>query len=126
MEIKQTSCAEIPAKELAKWVAEKGEDTYWTVDGDPVLTGRLSVPCPGDELASEVRSVGKTLLVFDPRPDTQVRGRMISASELDDFVESEELGTSVLQLCWKGSETVWLLIEDEETSKSVARENSAS
>ena len=126
MELKQTSYSEVPAEELAKWLDDQGEDIYWTVDGDPELTGRLSVPCPGDELASQIRSIGKTLLVFDPRRESQARRGVIAASELDGFVESEELGTSVLQLCWKGSETVWLLIEDEETSESVGRETSAS
>lgn len=126
MELKQTSYGELPAEELAKWLDDQGEDTYWTVDGDPELTGRLSVPCPGDELASEIRSIGKSLLVFDPRHGTQAGPAVIKASELDGFVESEELGTSVLQLCWKGSDTIWLLIEDEETSESVGREAPAS
>jgi hypothetical protein len=35
----------LPARELAAWIEQQGADTWWNVDGDSILTGRLSFPC---------------------------------------------------------------------------------
>jgi hypothetical protein len=106
---------EYSAGELAKWLDEQ-RDAYWTVDGDPLLSGRLSVPCPSDELASEIRSVNKPLIVLGPpsMPPTAKR------PSLDELVETEELGTNVLQIHWKDSDRLWLLIRDKETETSIS------
>lgn len=122
MELLQRRSTEISAKELAGWIDEQGGSTYWTVDGDPLLAGRLSLPCPGDELASELRKINKPLLVFDP---PGLSHPSAAPPKLDDLVEREELGTRVLQFQWKGSDSIWLLIEDEETSESASRETSS-
>jgi hypothetical protein len=122
MELLQRRSTEISAKELAGWIDEQGGSTYWTVDGDPLLAGRLSLPCPGDELADELRKINTPLLVFDP---PGLSHPSAAPPKLDDLVEREELGTRVLQFQWKGSDPIWLLIEDEETSESASRETSS-
>ncbi len=121
MGLLQQRRVEIQAKELAAWLHKQGDNVYWTVDGDPLLAGRLSFPCPGDELASRLCKIGQPLLVLEPTEASHPSGVDMSAHQLDELVEREELGTRVLQLQWKGSELNWLLIEDEETSESMAR-----
>ena len=61
---------EVAAGELAAWLEQQGEDRWWTVDGDPLLTGRLAFPCPADELAPELRKIGRPLLVQAKKDDT--------------------------------------------------------
>ena len=118
MELLQRNSSEIQAEDLACWLEQKGTSIYWTVDGDPLLAGRLSLPCSGDKLARELRKVKKPLLVIAPVRKACLSSSGSATSNLDDLVEHEELGTRVLQLQWKGSDLTWLLIEDEETSMS--------
>ncbi len=126
MDTKQGSYLEIGAEELAKWLGEgDNPDLYWTVDGDRVLSGMLSFPCPGDELAGALRSIGKPLMVLDREEHFQGAKEPLSSSDLDSLVEEEELDTRVLQFQWKGSNTEWILIEDEETSESESNEVSS-
>jgi len=124
MELQHGSYYEIAADELAKWLDDQGDEAYWTVDGDPVLSGRLSFPCPGDELAAALREIGSPLFVFDPADTGQLDKGIVDASRLGELVDEEELETRVLQLCWKDSNRIWLLVEDEETSESEWREAS--
>ena len=121
MDTKQGSYLEIAAQELAKWLCDD-PDIYWTVDGDPILSGMLSLPCPGDELAEALRKVDKPLMILDRKECLQGRGEPVRASDLDSLVETEELDARVLQFCWKGSDIEWILIEDEETSESTSDE----
>ena len=125
MELLQRKSSEIQAKELADWLIQQGSDVYWTVDGDPLLAGRLSLPCPGDELADALHAIDRPLLVFAPVVATRPSDAGSAMPKLDDLVETEELGTRVLQLQWKGSNQIWLLIEDEETSESASQEGSS-
>jgi hypothetical protein len=124
MVLLQPTSIEIQAKDLADWLVQQGADIYWTVDGDPLLAGRLSLPCPGDELAEELRKVGRPLSVFYPVAATCASDTKSARPKLDDLVETEELGTRVLQLQWKDADPIWLLIEDKETSASMSRETS--
>jgi len=125
MGTKQGSYVEIAADKLAEWLC-KDPDLYWTVDGDPQLSGMLSFPCPGDELADALRRIGKPLLVFDREDRFQGRGTPVSSSDLDSLVEEKELDARVLQLRWEDSDIEWILIEDEETSESEDEETSES
>ncbi len=98
----------IDYREIADWL-RRDPDRYWTVDGDPVLGSMLNFPATGGELADAVESLAVDLLVFEHVPHS---------SDLDDCVETEELGTRVLKLRWaNGSE--WILIEDPETTDAV-------
>jgi len=115
----------IDAEELAKWLC-LNSDLYWTVDGDPVLSGMLSLPCPGDELAGALRKIGTSLMVLDRDARLQERAGPIGASDLDGLVETEELDARVLQFRWNDSDVEWLLIEDEETSVSASADATSS
>src|SRR5436309_12319138 len=78
---------ELRSTELAKWLEQQPADRWWTVDGDPLLTGRLSFPCPGDELAAELRKINKLLLVSAKEEMTDAHGQLIPAEKLDKLVE---------------------------------------
>lgn len=130
MSIEDAPYFEIPASELAAWIEDQGQDHWWTVDGDPELSGRISFPCPGDELAAELRRIGKPLLVADQTQQESEHGKVLGRHDLDRL--AGRLGNNLqikgssptwvndrlFFLSWKGSPTEWLLIEDEETSES--------
>jgi hypothetical protein len=119
----------IAAPELAAWLEGLGMDRWWNVNGDPLLTGRLSFPCPADELATELRRINRTLLVEDRRKAASGHGEQILARELDGL--ATRLGDNVqgsgksapwandrlLLLGWEDQDDEWLLIEDEETTE---------
>ncbi len=83
MGIKDGPHFEIRSDALADWIDRQGEDRWWTVDGDPLLTGRIAFPCPGDELAAELRRINRRLLirVRNGRPDAD--GREITSNDVD-------------------------------------------
>src|SRR5438105_15767448 len=83
----------ITSSELAVWLERQGIERWWSVDGDPLLTGRLSFPCPADELAEELRRINRTLLVQDRRQPPSGRGEVIVARELDGL--ATRLGDNV-------------------------------
>jgi len=115
---------ELPSIELAKWVEAQGLDCWWNVDGDPLLTGLVSFPCPGDELVTELRRLNRPLLVQVDKADA--RGEPIDAGRIDGVVsrlreaftlrpgapEPRWANDRFLYLCWKGSPVEWMLVED--------------
>jgi hypothetical protein len=119
----------IASSELAAWLEGQGMDRWWNVDGDPLLTGRLSFPCPGDELAAELRRINRTLLIQDRRKPSLGRGEQIVARDLDGLVTRlwENLQTNGTELswtkdrlfflCWEDRGDEWMLVEDEETTE---------
>ena len=120
----------ISSPELAGWLERQGTDRWWNVDGDPLLTGRLSLPCPADELAAELRRINRTLLVQDRRKPPSGRGEQIIAQDLDglatrwgDNVRANGapppwVSDRLFFLCWEDRGDEWLLEEDEETTES--------
>jgi hypothetical protein len=120
---------EIPSSELARWLDEQGADRWWNVDGDPLLTGRLTFPCPTDELASELRKINRPLLAQAPSGEPEATGQSIDASQIGPLVTrfagnlltsgppSKRVNDQVLYLCWKGSPHEWLLVEDSVTAE---------
>ena len=64
MSIRDEPFYTLPAGELAAWIEQQGGDTWWNVDGDSILTGKLSLPSPGDELAEEIRRINRLLLLL--------------------------------------------------------------
>lgn len=113
---------EIHSTELAKWLEQQASDCWWNIDGDPLLTGRLSIPCPSDELATELRSLDRPLLV-DAGGESEAKGQLVDAMH---FARLGKYKRSLLasgplppwgndrffHMCWKGSSRDWLLIED--------------
>lgn len=130
---------EISASELAAWIEQQGADRWWNIDGDPLLTGRVMLPCPGDRLAAEFRRINRPLLVWDKHKDSQSLGQLITREQLDALTSSvgEDFQLAKyavagkepvwwrdrrLFLRWKGADEEWLLIEDTETTKLMREE----
>ncbi len=128
---------ELHSSELAAWLEQQGVDIWWNVDGDPLLTGRLDFPCPADELAAELRTINRPLLVQAPKGDASARGQSIKASELGALATRflgnlhaagplpEWANDRFFYLCWKGSPHEWLLAEDGVTTKEYRDEAAA-
>jgi hypothetical protein len=124
---------EISSAALATWLEQQGPERWWNVDGDPLLTGRLTFPCPTDELAGELQKINRPLLVQAHKDDTLATGQPIGADKLKDVVVSvaesiPRLGPGpmppwgsdrLLYLCWKSSPYEWLLTEDSETAEQM-------
>jgi hypothetical protein len=131
MSIRDEPFYTLPAGELAAWIEQQGGDTWWNVDGDSILTGILSFPCPGDELADELRRINRLLLVQDPQKRREASGQEVDRTALDGLVDYLGKNASIaadrkpawtndrlLYLCWHGSDAEWLLVEDLETTQN--------
>jgi hypothetical protein len=121
---------ELSSAELAAWLEEQGPDRWWTVDGDPLLTGRMTFPCPARYLAAELQKLSRPLLVKAKTDDHAAKGQPMSKDQIDAVVE--RVGSDIhiigegakplwpddriLYLCWKGSINEWLLQEDSEAA----------
>jgi hypothetical protein len=129
MSIQDEPHYELPASALANWIERQGADRWWSVDGDPLLTGLIPFPCPGDELAAELRRIDRPLLVFDRTRNPEARGQVIGEGKLDELVDrlGDDVTTAnrLLYLSWKGSDEDWLLVEDRETTESTREEAAA-
>jgi hypothetical protein len=129
MSIRDEPHYKIASSELATWLEAQGTDRWWSVDGDPLLTGRLSFPCPADELTAELRRINRTLLVQDRRNEPAGRGELIVWRDLDKLAtrlgeNARANGTPapwtndrLFFLCWEDRGEEWLLIEDQETTE---------
>ncbi len=130
---------QINSTELADWIEERGVDQWWFVDGDPLLTGRLSLPCPADELAAELRKINRKLSIQAKTDDAEANGQPITKEKLDELAEKVtsrfRFGNSptfttvddcLLYMCWKGSPHEWLLGEDSRTAAQMNAETVAS
>src|SRR5262245_46068768 len=77
---------EVPSVELAAWLEGQGKHRWWNVDGDPLLTGRLTFPCPAARLAAELKKINRPLLVQARKGDAGARGQTIDTAKLGDTV----------------------------------------
>ena len=103
----------IRSDELADWLASR-PDIWWFIDGDPVLGHRLYTPAPGDELAEEVRKIGKRLLIFDRTEGSTAHGEPISVDRLEGLADRDNNHNNRIFLCcWEDSTDEWLLWEDK-------------
>lgn len=114
----------ISANDLATWIEQLGVERWWTVDGDPLLTGRISFPCSGDELAEEIRAVNLPLVVFEETNEAKA-ACPVDATNLDQLARpawgigsfAEEFAAHrararMLVLAWQRSAHLeWLLVE---------------
>lgn len=120
---------QLSANSLATWIEDQGTEIWWSVDGDPLLMERLDLPCPGDELASELRKINRPLVLDVEGMADDARGQQVTADDLHKLLEGTELDNDllsrryrVLHLSWKGSDVDWLLVEDAKTTESILRE----
>ena len=130
MSIQDEPHYEIPAEELAIWLERQG-DSWWFVDGDPILAVRVSMPCPGEEIAVILRRLKRPLLVLDTSIHPQGKGEVIDNTQLDRLMVRWGDGMTwppgqrplsadnrFLYFSWKGSDDEWMLREDLETTES--------
>src|SRR5438477_562858 len=96
MSLREEPHFRIESSQLAEWLVKQGKDRWWNIDGDALLTGRLSFPVPGDELAAELLRVKRVLLVQDRRKVPSGRGELITARDLDPLVTrlGDNVGTN--------------------------------
>jgi hypothetical protein len=127
---------QVASSELADWLERQGTDIWWCVDGDPFLSGRISFPCPADELAAVLRRINRPLLVRDRSNAPTARGQQIIAQELDRLVDRMEndvpmpipgprpawADDRVFYLAWLDRGDEWMLYEDGETTAVYRRE----
>ncbi len=126
---------EISSAELAAWLDRQG-DAWWSVDGDPLLTGLLAFPSPGDELSDVLRRLNRSLLVQDRRAEPRGKGERIDSTGLDELVTTFAnhvhptnggekpawVADRLFFFSWKGSSGEWMLVEDSETAESSRRD----
>ena len=101
---------DLDASELAHWLEEHASDRLWTVDGDPWITGMLSLPCSGAELAATLKGLRGRLRVFAP-----VGAKTSSPEELAKLA-AEEDGGLVFEVAWLLPDGMpgqrWVLAQD--------------
>jgi hypothetical protein len=110
----------IKAEKLADWL-DGQPDSWWIVDGDPVLTSHVDFPCPNDELSAELRGSGKSLRLFDPRKDSQAHGEVIRVEQLDAIADTNNNSHArTYLLSWDGDDIQWLLAEYRDAANEPA------
>jgi hypothetical protein len=123
---------QVASSDLADWLERQGTDIWWSVDGDPSLIWRISLPCPADVL----RRINRPLLVRDLNNAPMARGQNITARELNQLVSyfgddvpcavsgprPGEEEDRVFYLAWPDRGDEWMLIEDRRTTEEERRE----
>jgi hypothetical protein len=104
----------LPLHELVKWLHDQ-PNTWWSVDGDPLLSGRISFPCPADELADELQRIGKDLVLI--LPDETVTPPGAAMPKILDQVSRSPAdfdGDRLLAFGWANAREAlpWFLLED--------------
>lgn len=126
----------VASADLASWLEEQGPNRWWNVDGDPLLTGRMTFPCPAVLLAKELRTINRPLIVQAKKGDNEAKGQPIGKDNLDRVVTrlSECLhqirpvptpawaADRSLYLCWANSPFEWMLSEDSRMTQIRAAE----
>lgn len=108
----------IHASELAAWLDRQRKESWWSVDGDPILMERLDFPCPPDVLAHEFRQLDRPLLLLDYKEEPTARGELLTRKELDRVAFIDPHGDRAFQFCWEdGPDVDWVLFEDLDTGQ---------
>ena len=136
MRLKKKPHYKLHCRELARWLEQQGDDCWWSVDGDPLLMGRVSFPCPSGELADVLKRYDKQLLVQDK--SARAQGQVITFEQLGALAsragryrdrtftfEWEQHPKYLSASLGGGIAGEWYLIEDHETAKSEKRESLA-
>jgi hypothetical protein len=120
MSIRQEPHFKLMPQVLAGWLERQAPESWWSVDGDPILTERLHFPCPSDELAMELRRLNKPLLLLATRNRKDADGRELEDRDLDQLAKVDDLRDRAFQLCWEDAkpEIDWVLCEDVEVGQS--------
>ncbi len=104
----------IKPTELADWLDQEPE-TWWIVDGDPRLTGRVDFPCPSEELSEALRRYKKDLFFYPVEPISSgllPAGQTIERQRLDELADRDNPHKRrTFLLSWSDREEEWLLVE---------------
>jgi hypothetical protein len=100
--------------ELAKWL-DRESDTWWMVDGDPLLTGVVDFPCPSNELSEVLRRSKRELFLYPVKPistGSQPAGQTIKRQSLDELADQDNpQKRRTFLFTWSDREDEWLLVE---------------
>jgi hypothetical protein len=112
----------LAAADIADWLDRQGQGSWWAVDGDALLTGLVSFPCPGDVLAKELRRIGRRIVVLGQSGESEPR-RVLDDLALRDEGTNDRLFT----MRWEGApeEEEWVLYEDREAAARAAQRRRA-
>ena len=99
-----------PTEEVAEWLLNL-HPTRWAADGNWVLMGEISFPCPPAEMAAGLRRRGATLEILDRRDSALIAKR----PSLDTLAVKLGGDEDLSFLCrWPADrDDVWMLIEDQ-------------
>jgi len=113
---------EITSQELARWLEEQS-GSWWSVDGDPLLTSEVDFPCPNDELAGALSKLDKEIIVFAKTRKNKDRAKQFHAVDIDELADTKNPRKEKnILAAWKGSDVKWLLTECK-SMEEAAREN---
>ncbi len=107
----QAKTYETSAAALGAWLRANGGESWWSIDGDPDLTGKMSFPSSTEDLAAALEERGDAVLLLSASSTLRAP---VGPAEVEKAVMKDTAGNRVLQLSWPGGEA-WLLIEDRET-----------
>jgi hypothetical protein len=66
----------ISSREVAQWL-DSQPGTWWLIDGDYTLIGKVHFPCPNDELAEALRKFDKNMMIYTDKTVDLEEGRQI-------------------------------------------------
>jgi hypothetical protein len=102
----------ISTREVADWL-DSQPGTWWFIDGDFSLLGKVHFPCPNDELAGVLRQVDKNLIIATDKTVEIADGQRISRHELPLLADTQNRYQSRdFFASWEGDDNVWILSED--------------
>ncbi len=111
----------IPSRKLAEWLDDQ-PGTWWSVDGDPLLTSELDFPCPNEELAEGLRKHDGNIMVFIRKRRRSNADDDLSSLDLDDLADTENPRQEKnILAAWSGSDIEWLLSEDKDMAEEALR-----
>ncbi len=115
----------ISSQDLAQWL-DSQPGTWWFIDGDFSLLGKVHFPCPNDELANVLHQMEKNLIIATERTVGIEDGRRITGQDLPLLADTQNRYQSRdFFASWEGDDKVWILSEDTvaaETFSDDARE----
>ena len=114
----------INSNDLANWLGTL-PNSWWVVDGDPVLMSYVNFPCPTEELTAELRRINKPLRVFDPRKESQAHGESIPSEQLAQIADTcNKSRVKTYLFSWEDDDLQWLLAEDPDAAASLGNTGS--
>jgi len=103
---------DLTAEELAKWLVERAPDRLWSVDGEEQIEETLSLPCPGTELAAELRRRGGRLRLSGPAGSVADNDRDLGTLSPVAYGEGDEIAFRATWLDADSRGREWFIVTD--------------